>query len=307
MRRVIQVKRTVHSIRPGMATKFGGKIYRSGNQIQKDLDDRMIIVDGLQKEIQLVTVRKIFPEMVKEMRELMDQMHNGQNTKPGFFRKTGSDSVYSSFQYSKAGQAKQSNAALVFKNHSTHINALTEGVEVARYTDVGGWVKSMARMGKLQSKRIHKRTGKGRWPGSPRNHPGKTKGWPEVISGVGATKYAVLASTLQAQKKYKKQQDKARKGSKKYTQATRHLNAANRRAQREVSGKKFSALVKNKSERNFWTPIIKKYWGRLPTLPPASEVRTKAAISSSSVAVKTFTDSMYYRMLKNAKKIKRRH
>lgn len=292
------------------STTFAGRTYTSSKtSVDKYAEDRTVIVEGVPMAMRLTIARELFPAMVREMRAIMNDMHSGKNTYPAFFKKRGEDAVYSSFQYTHVSQAKQKSAPLYFRNHSTHVNALIDGVTVANKTFVGNWVKSMARMGKLKTKRIVKRTGKGRWPESPKNKTGK-KGWPEIISGVGATSYAITTETNRKIKKYKHklkqlEQSKAFKGRAKQKRALqRHLQAAQTRGLKESKQKKFSALVKGKSQRDFWTPIVTKYWGRTPTLPPDTAVTVKTETTRGSVAVKELTNSIYYRMKKNISKIK---
>lgn len=296
-------------------TKFAGKTYTSTRTLRdKYAEDRALIIEGVPMAVRVGFAKTTFPAMVREMRELMDAMHNGRGTYPGFFKKRGEDSVYSSFQYTKVSGARSASSPMFFRNHSTHVNALIEGVKETRYTVVNDWVKSMARQGKLKSKRIVKRTGKGRkttWNSPSKGRAGK-KGWPEVISGVGATKYKIQATTQHRINKYTTKLNRLNSGpafkgrTKKISSTKKHLIAANKQANRDTRGKKFSALVHGKSERNFWTPIVKKYFGRLPTLPPDTAVTVQSDTISGSVAVKQMTDSIYYRILKQSKKIKQK-
>lgn len=280
----------------GGAKNIGSRL-KKVNRIEKKYLTMIeqIAVHGIDEELRLTLTGEVFPNMERDMKENIKKMESGGGGygAPGLFSRS-KDSVYNSFSYTKKGAAKKSTGPVKFKNTSLHINPLIHGVKPrtgAWFVD--DWVRKMASTGKLKSKALINR-----------------KPYPTFIMGIGETWRRQNTDKFKAEKKAESRlsnlelRSRYKGKAKDLQQARKKLKSLQSGAEGKKldAGPKKSALVKGKSKRDFWSPVVKDYFGQLPGLPETTLSSTKK--SGGSEVVKYLSNGMIRRLKKNLKEIK---
>ena len=218
------------------------------------------IASGVGSSTKKTIVRKVFPAMEKDMKTLLREMMAGKHGNKGV---SSNDGIRSAFVYTKNSMRKE----LMFANVAAHAAALIDGIKPKQGpTFVGDWVKRMAGSGKLKTGKIKLKNA-----GSK-----KRKKWPRFLNNVGAapsqidylekskSKYKGKSAKLAAlKKKYDRQYGTVVKRQRvlKDKEYMASPTDKKRRSKKEMkSNGILSSLMKNNSKRDFWTPVLMKYF-----------------------------------------------
>jgi len=271
-----------------------------------------ILVEGLPAELRAGIARDIFPKMRADMINLISKMQSQKNG--GVWSRSGIKSQ-KNFKYTKISQAKTSKQ-IYFENISLHIGPLMTGVKSKKGPwYVGDWVKRLANAGKITSpalqiyksrKQQKKEAGK-----KGKDKKFKRKKFPEYIMGIGETtrrintkktKINKILSNIQTNY-YNIQNGKGYKNRIKDLKKLNSKSLALQKSLKKAQGKKFSALVKGKSERNFFTPVVEKYFGEMRSLPRYNV--HPGLKSGNAEVVNNLSDSIVLSLEKKVKKLKK--
>lgn len=286
-----------------------GRRTRGGRTVGRQGVEGLVqaIISGIAPTVAETITKETFPAMEKDMQAfILGWQEQGMVHKD-------SNGVYNNFKYTKNARIRGKTTTVKFENNAIHAPALIDGVTPRNKPwFIGNWLSEMGT--KLRNKNTLQRS-----DGT----------YPRFIVGIGETVRRGNPTYANKSRITKNKLDKLTSSKTRYKGKTKDIhrltklkkkydlldNKANRKSyytKKDLKGnvikktliakgsRKFSALVKGQSRRNFWTPVVSNYLGSSGRDTSSSSSISNRKTTNERIMIKQISGKLYEN-IKNVK------